>query len=270
MKKIFFSVLIFFLKTGAVYATENQANLPASKNVFYNFDQNIIQSYTNGFGIYHTSAAGLTYALVKGGIDWDYFSYMKANKYVSQAGFASVITGGLVPLTIPFYLFFKGRADENPKLIYTSLALGQSVMISLLVSSAYKAVTGRDEPELDNRENRNNYSRNFNFGFMRRGIFDGWPSGHATNAFAMAATVMEMYPGNVNVRVYSGLYAMLIGLGISTNIHWFSDFVAGALIGYSIGSSVGRSFRNLYEGKKQESRTSFYLTPAGFGVMVLF
>jgi hypothetical protein len=39
------------------------------------------------------------------------------------------------------------------------------------------------------------------------------------------------------------LYAFYIGLGVSVTIHWFSEFVAGAIIGSVIGIVVGRSFR---------------------------
>jgi hypothetical protein len=38
------------------------------------------------------------------------------------------------------------------------------------------------------------------------------------------------------------LYAFYIGLGVSVTIHWFSEFVAGAIIGSVIGTVVGRSF----------------------------
>jgi hypothetical protein len=40
------------------------------------------------------------------------------------------------------------------------------------------------------------------------------------------------------------LYAFYIDLGVSVTIHWFSEFVAGAIIGSVIGTVVGRSFRH--------------------------
>jgi hypothetical protein len=36
---------------------------------------------------------------------------------------------------------------------------------------------------------------------------------------------------------------LLSGLGVSLTIHWFSEFVAGAIIGSVIGTVVGRSFK---------------------------
>jgi hypothetical protein len=38
------------------------------------------------------------------------------------------------------------------------------------------------------------------------------------------------------------LYAFYIGLGVSMTIHWYSDFVAGAIIGSVVGMVVGKSF----------------------------
>ena len=37
-------------------------------------------------------------------------------------------------------------------------------------------------------------------------------------------------------------YVFYIGFEVSMTIHWFSDFVAGALIGTVVGTVVGTSF----------------------------
>jgi len=59
----------------------------------------------------------------------------------------------------------------------------------------------------------------------------------------MAATLLIMYPKNKAVRYLVIIYALYIGFGVSISIHWFSDFVAGAIIGVVIGVVVGNSFR---------------------------
>ena len=38
-------------------------------------------------------------------------------------------------------------------------------------------------------------------------------------------------------------YAFYVGVGVSISIHWFSEFVAGAIIGSLIGAMVGKSFK---------------------------
>ncbi|MEJ2055263.1 MAG: phosphatase PAP2 family protein [Calditrichaceae bacterium] len=260
-------LLLLIIQPGM--ASDNKQ--PELSDLFYNFGNNLAGSFTNGYGLYHISASALTYGLVKSDADWQYYTYMKENQAIPSIGMSAVIAGGLVPVTIPLYLYFRGKSKRNDRLTYSALAMGQSVIISLLVSSSYKAVTGRPGPHiLDNSTKDENYSDSFHFGFLRRGIFEGWPSGHTMNAFAMAGALTEMYPDNGTLKLYSWIYAFFIGLGVSTNIHWFSDFAAGALIGYSIGKTVGKSFRNLYEGNSSRNTGGFYFTPNGIGYSIRF
>jgi len=86
-------------------------------------------------------------------------------------------------------------------------------------------------------------SRGFQFGFLKGGVFWGWPSGHTTVTFAMTVCLIVLYPKNKMAVFLALLYALYIGLGISVTIHWFSEFVAGAIIGSVIGTVVGKSFR---------------------------
>ncbi|HXB59002.1 MAG TPA: phosphatase PAP2 family protein, partial [Candidatus Acidoferrales bacterium] len=82
----------------------------------------------------------------------------------------------------------------------------------------------------------------FRFGFMRGGIFWGWPSSHTTTAFAMAFTLFTLFHRKKLLQVVVITYAFYIGVGVSMTIHWFSDFVAGAIIGMVIGITVGKSY----------------------------
>ena len=79
---------------------------------------------------------------------------------------------------------------------------------------------------------------------MRGGMFWGWPSSHTTVAFAMAAAICKLYPENRLLRYAAILYAGYVGIGISMTIHWFSEFVAGVIIGSVIGAVVGKSFHH--------------------------
>ena len=265
--RILYSIILLF--PICIYSGEN--GQPVFSDIFCDFGRNLAGSFTNNYGTYHLSAAGLSYGLVKSDGDWHYYSYMKENQAIPSIGMSSVLTGGLVPLTLPFYLYFYGKSNNNNKLAYSALAMGQSVIISILISSTYKAFTGRPGPDvLDGTNKEENYSNNFHFGFMRRGIFEGWPSGHTMNAFAMAGVLTEMYSDNQKVKIYAWIYAFFVGLGVSTNIHWLSDCVAGALIGYSIGKTVGSSFRKLYEGESKENAGGFYFTPSEIGYIIRF
>jgi membrane-associated phospholipid phosphatase len=112
----------------------------------------------------------------------------------------------------------------------------------------YKAFTGRVHPPRFLTPAAVDISREFRFGFLRGGIFWGRPSSHTTIAFAMAVTLLTLYPENKIARYAALLYALYIGFGVSVTIHWFSDFTAGAIFGTIIGIVVGEGFCKCPEG----------------------
>jgi membrane-associated phospholipid phosphatase len=129
--------------------------------------------------------------------------------------------------------------------------LGQAAILGYLISCCYKAFTGRIPPPFrgfrmssGNEGSLTDTSHGFQFGFLKGGVFWGWPSSHTTVAFAMTACLIMLYPKNKALVILAGLYALYIGLGVSVSIHWFSEFVAGAIIGSVIGTVVGRSFNS--------------------------
>ena len=58
----------------------------------------------------------------------------------------------------------------------------------------------------------------------------------------MAVTVFRLFPKQRWLGYWAITYAFYVGFGVSMTIHWFSDFVAGALVGTVIGVVVGTSF----------------------------
>src|SRR6185369_7550415 len=99
--------------------------------------------------------------------------------------------------------------------------------------------TGRVHPM---HEMGSDISRDFRFGFWRGGIFWGWPSSHTTIAFAIAVTIFTLLPKQRWLGCLAIAYAFYVGLGTSVTIHWFSDFLTGAIIGSVIGVVVGNTF----------------------------
>ena len=235
-------------------------HLPITK-VFYKLDRHFIGSFTYHYGLNYALAGATTYGIVKSGIDWKWYNMSNDHKWISNAGFISVGAGGLVPLIVPLGLYLYGRSDNNSDLQITGLALGQSILLGLAISSGIKVFTGRVPPDFP--ENKSDYSGHFRFGFLKGGAYEGWPSTHTAIAFSMATTMIELYPDNTAVKVASLAYASLIGIGVSTNIHWFSDAVGGALIGFAIGKTVGAGFRELMTNSHKEQAYNFSITPAG-------
>ena len=200
--------------------------------------RNVIDSFKGWNILYHLTAIGLTLILVTSGFDWVYFQSTRSPE-LRKWMFPAVIIGQIVPMLLPLFLLLTGILVENAKTIRAAWAIAQAAFIGWFIASCYKALTGRDPLP---RGIGHDTSRVFRFGLLRHGIFWGWPSSHTAVAFAMAVTVLAMFPKERLLRAAATLYALYIGVGVSMTIHWFSDFVAGALMGTAIGLTVGKSF----------------------------
>ncbi len=208
---------------------------------FRDLPQNMLDCFRGYNLLWHLLAIILTYIIVTSGFDWLYFQYSR-NNLLHSLLFPAVRLGSRVPIIVPLGLYVFGKVRKNFKAINTASALGQAALIGLICASFYKALTGRVHPPRLFIQDLPDISRKFQFGFMRGGIFWGWPSSHTTIAFAMAVTLLMLYPQNKVLRYLAIFYALYIGFGVSISIHWFSDFVAGAIIGTVIGGVVGNSF----------------------------
>jgi membrane-associated phospholipid phosphatase len=145
------------------------------------------------------------------------------------------------------------------------LAIGQAAILALGVTSTIKFFTGRRPPGITDQDpDFLDYSGDWAFGIMNRGVFNGWPSGHTAVAFAMAAALTELYPESWGLKIDAYSYTVFIGAGMSLMAHWLSDSVGagfGGLMGGS-GSSARPGELSLTE------RASFYFTPLEAGVVV--
>lgn len=187
---------------------------------------------------FHFAAILLTYGLVISGFDGWYFLFFRDSLIRSLLS-PAIGLGFLVPLVMPFILWGAGYTTKNLRLMITGFALGQAGFLGLMLSFFYKALTGRAHPSIVATVD---LSKVFNFGFWRSGVFWGWPSSHTTVAFALAATICALYPEKRTLRYVAIIGAFYVGLGVSMSIHWFSDFVAGAIFGSLVGSLVGKKF----------------------------
>lgn len=209
----------------------------------YKLPRNIAEIFRGWNLLWHLAAISLTYILVISGFDWFYFRSTRSSALEAFL-FPAAIVGGFVPLTLPFITLAVGKYRKSFKISNTAYALGQAALFGFVISDFYKSLTGRvPPPEIFGNGLIVDVSQKFQFGFLRGGVFWGWPSSHSTIAFAMAAALLTLYPKNKLVRCAAVLYALYVGIGVSATIHWFSDFAAGAIIGSVIGVVVGKIFR---------------------------
>jgi len=181
-------------------------------------------------------AVALTYLLVVSGFDWWWYLNTRGATLQSWLMPAAAL-GGLLPILLPVVLFVIGKKGTRERI--AAFAVAKAAILGLLISSFYKVWTGRVPPAFHSAS-LVDISQQFQFGFLRGGAFWGWPSSHTTVAFAVAVTLFIIYRDKKFVRYTALLVALYIGISVSTNIHWFSEFVAGAIIGSVIGSVVAR------------------------------
>ena len=233
------------------------------KQFFATLPRNVIACFKGRMLLWHLAAIVLTFVCVQTGFDWFYFTSTR-NPVLWHWTIPAAPIGMFVPVLLPMILVIGGivgRAGTplpaaNHEIgahgvtrpakygaasfpARAGWAIAQSEIIGSLISSFYKAFTGRVHPQHGIGPD---ISHEFRFGLLRGGTFWGWPSSHTTVAFAMAATVSTLYPKQRWLGILAMLYALYIGVGVSMTIHWFSDFAAGAIIGSVVGIVVGKSF----------------------------
>ncbi len=200
----------------------------------------ILRSIIGRNFFWHMVAIVATIIIVNSGLDWLWFISTRSSPLL--AVFRPAISlGGTLPFIVPLCLIIGGYLLKKKEVIMTGWLIGQAAIVGGIISSFYKVFTGRIQPNL--HDTVNDISHNFNFGFLRHGIFWGWPSTHTTIAFAMAFCFIVLFPKMKVAGFIVFIYAFYVGIGVSMSIHWFSEFVAGAIMGTVIGITVA----NLYK-----------------------
>jgi membrane-associated phospholipid phosphatase len=126
-----------------------------------------------------------------------------------------------------FFLSGKLLKDDKAKAVAED-GLASCAIASGVITPILKLTVGRRRPS----------ETEGTFAFGGQGV--SFPSGHATQAFAIASVVASHYPSPwVKVAAY-GL-AGVVGLArIEQGVHYGSDVLAGALIGIVVGKAVVR------------------------------
>jgi len=117
--------------------------------------------------------------------------------------------------------------DDRSKAIAQD-GLASSIIATGLITPSLKLLAGRSRPNKDKgAHDFRPFSGNASF-----------PSGHATQAFAVASVIADHYdPWYVKVGSYG--IASLVGYArVERNAHWASDVLAGALIGTVVGKTI--------------------------------
>ncbi len=130
-----------------------------------------------------------------------------------------------------------------------------SLFAAGIIQPALKFAFGRNPPSAEEGA----YSfRPFTYDLKFSGGAQSFPSGHATESFAIASVIAEHYDEAwVKATVYS--LASLVGVArLYQGVHFVSDFAAGAAIGALVGKETVR-FNEERRKKKKEQQV--FVTP---------
>ncbi len=116
-------------------------------------------------------------------------------------------------------MFTAGRFAHGQRFRAMTYDMLHAAVVNYAWTAALKAVAHRERPNGEDHQS--------------------FPSGHTSNAFAMAAVAERHYGWKVGLPSY--LLAGLMGLSrIEQDKHWLSDVVGGATLGYIAGRTVVR------------------------------
>jgi len=116
-------------------------------------------------------------------------------------------------------VFTTGRLVEAPRFRAMSYDLLDAFLVNGAYTSVLKVAVGRERP--NGQDERS------------------FPSGHASNAFALAAVVERHYGWKAGIPAYA-LAAAVGASRLQRNKHYLSDVLAGATLGYIVGRTVVR------------------------------
>ncbi len=248
--------------------------------VFSGFGDNILHSFTGINFLYQSAAVAVTPILVGNNVDYHVERFFNAHPGYGEIATPVPFTGQALPFIVGGSLLAYSYLKHNDETLGASFAVIQASLIELLDNTTLKAITGRPGPSWRKVSNMEDLSEEFRFGFLRGGVYNGWPSGHTGATMAVVSALTNYYPENTWLKITGYSLVLYTMYGVTSvnrgGMHWFSDAVSGALMGYAIGSTVGKFYRNLYSSlsgtvtDENETSLSFGITSGGLGFTYSF
>lgn len=209
---------------------------------------------------FHVVGGGATYLLSTNNVDLKVARFAaRQNELAYGIAFTpGMAMGTFFPVLVPGYMYFLSKDKDWNN---TGAVAAQATAVAFLYDNILKAISGRAHPVADS--NTSALSKDFKWGFFKRGVFYGWPSGHSMTNAALAMSIASYNRDNPYVvagcSLFAGYVATSMVLGAKGEAHWFSDAVAGVLMGASVGWYIGNTF---YKEKKGLRKDGVQLTIA--------
>lgn len=157
----------------------------------------------------------------------------------------STAGGPSVMLPLMGGLFLAGRVSHSGTFRAATYDMAQALIVNSTYTEIFKRAVGRPRPDMSDNKS--------------------FPSGHASNAFALATVANAHFGAKVGIPAY--LAAGAIGFArIDNNKHNLSDVVAGATLGYIVGRTVVKQDGGTTHGRKTRFQLVPSAPPSGAGV----
>jgi membrane-associated phospholipid phosphatase len=148
-----------------------------------------------------------------------------------------------------------GLISGNKGILRAGGRISMSIVTAAVVTDVLKMAVGRKRPS----------STDDAYDFAPFSGNESWPSGHTTVAFAMATSVGDEI-GSLPVSIALYTAAGLTGWSrINDNRHWFSDVLAGALVGVTSAKLMNGKWKVF-----GVSQPKFLASPKTVGVSLTF
>ena len=139
-----------------------------------------------------------------------------------EHGFGTSFESGAAPAAVGAavaVLFASGSVADGPRYRAMTYDLMHAFLINAGYTTLLKEVVQRERPNGDDQLS--------------------FPSGHASNAFTLAAVAERHYGWKVGLPAYT-LASLVAVSRLQRNKHYLSDVMAGATLGYVVGRTVVR------------------------------
>ncbi|MCX7974993.1 MAG: phosphatase PAP2 family protein [Candidatus Aminicenantes bacterium] len=195
-------------------------------------------------------------------LDQDIFNWIAERRTNFSQSLSKIVTkagDGAWLLGFCGVLYGLGEIGKNPNWRRVALLSVESLAISSMSVAALKCLIGRARPQAWEG------SQSFHpFSFSHR--HTSFPSGHASAAFSVAASIAgESENRVIDLTAYS--LATLVALArVHDEAHWASDVLVGSALGYFIGRAVV----NLHRPEKKRFSLRIYPTSQGWAISLSY
>lgn len=241
MRRLWLLLALVSLSLPKAHASE-----PVYLNPFSGVFTNLGQSLWGTNLLFYGAAVGSTIIIIETDIDREAQFYFSDNyPFGRDYGDVMLWTGNIFQASVATGMYLGGLYYDNPRLTAGGAAGLQAIGLVGLITVSLKYLTGRVRP------GKTKSPRDFRSDFSSWTLLtdrQSWPSGHTSSTIAFFTAMAVFYPEHEWLWYVNGAMTAAMAAGmVSGDYHWTSEVVAGALIGFAVGYTVGKNFRTMYD-----------------------